>query len=110
MLWAPQRSLCGHCFGHHRLYTTAQGRTNARPSRKFGTMNTLDMTTPIEQLGMGLDRVAVKEMPSYARLLRHVFDFTGWDASRYRGYRTAITYPVPMIYMNWWFKLPEAPA
>jgi hypothetical protein len=65
---------------------------------------------PIEQLGMGLARTGIKEIPSYERLLGHVFERTGWDASRYRGYRAKITYPVPMIYMNWWFKLPEPPA
>jgi hypothetical protein len=76
---------------------------------EFGTMNTLDMATPMEQLGMGLARVGVKEIPSYTGMLRHVFDRAGWDASRYRGYRTRIIYPVPMVYMNWWFKLPEPP-
>jgi hypothetical protein len=83
--------------------------TIKRPG-EYGTMNTLDMAMPIEHLGMGLDRIGVKEIPSYTRLLKHVFERAGWDASRYRGYRTRVTYPVPMIYMNWWFKLPEPPA
>ena len=26
-----------------------------------------------------------------------------------RGYRVKITYPVPFIYMSWWFPLNEAP-
>lgn len=87
-----------------------KGSETVKRPGEFGTMNTLDMATPIEQLGMGLGRIGIKEIPSYARLLRHVFERAGWDSARYRGYRTSITYPVPMIYMNWWFKLPEPPA
>jgi hypothetical protein len=87
-----------------------RGPETVKHAGEFGTMNTLDLATPMEQLGMGLDGAGVKEIPSYGPLLRHVFQRAGWDPSRYRGYRTKITYPVPMIYMNWWFKLPEPPA
>ena len=85
------------------------GPVTVRHPGDFGTMNTLDMTMPIEQLGMGLTNIEVKETPTYSRLLRHAFDRVGWDPSRYRGYRIRTTYPVPMIYMNWWFELPEPP-
>lgn len=86
------------------------GPVTVRHPGDYGTMNTLDMTMPIEQLGMGLANVEVKEMPTYSHLLRHAFDRVGWDPSRYRVYRIRTTYPVPLIYINWWFELPEPPG
>lgn len=120
LLHCPCKTLIRDVFIHEDLYVgtvpeislyipSPKGPEIVRHPGRFGTMNTLDMTAPIEQLGMGLANVEVKEMPSYSRLLRHVFNRAGWDPSRYRGYRTKIIYPVPMIYMNWWFELPEPP-
>jgi hypothetical protein len=121
LLHCPCKTLVRDVFIRDDLYVgtvpeitlyipSPKGPEIVKHAGEFGTMNTLDMATPIEQLGMGLARVGVKEIPSYTRLLRHVFDRAGWDPSRYRGYRTKIIYPVPMVYMNWWFKLPEPPA
>ena len=59
---------------------------------------------------MGLANAKVREIPSYEKLLEYAFGESGWDASRFRGYRVKITYPVPLIYMSWWFPLSEAPA
>jgi hypothetical protein len=72
----------------------------------LGRINTLDLHTPIEQLGRGLDRAAVKVLPRHKQLLTESFERTGWDPNRFRGYRTEVRYPVPMITMTWWFPLP----
>ncbi len=87
-----------------------RGPETARRPGLYGRMNTVDMATPIEQLGMGLRSIKVREMPDYQRLVQHAFDRAGWNPSRFRVYRAKIIYPVPMIYMNWWFPLPERPA
>jgi hypothetical protein len=39
-------------------------------------------------------------------LLAHAFETLGWDSGRFRGYRTRIVYPVPMVVMGWWVPLP----
>jgi len=61
------------------------------------------MATPVELLGVGLGNTALREVPAHPRALRFVFERTGWDPDRFRGYRVKITYPVPFIYMSWWF-------
>lgn len=121
LLHCPCKTLVRDVFIRDDLYVgtvpeislhipSPRGPEIAKRPGEFGKMNTLDISTPIEQIGTGLDHTQIKEIPSHARLLGTVFERAGWDASRYRGYRTRITYPVPMIYANWWFKLPEPPA
>ena len=61
-----------------------------------------------EQLGRGLERIAVKDLPQYDRQLAASFARVGWDPECFRGYRTQVIYPVPMITLTWWFTLPEA--
>jgi hypothetical protein len=73
-------------------------------------LNTLDLETPVMHIGNGLERVAVKEVPSYRDLVRHVFERAGWDPGRYRVHRIKVVYPVPLVFMNWRFALPEAPG
>ena len=86
-----------------------RGPETTRHPGQYGRMNTVDLATPIEYLGTGLRSIKVREMPRYQNLIQNAFDRTGWDPSRFRVYRTKIIYPVPMIYMNWWFPLPERP-
>lgn len=120
LLHCPCKTLVRDVFIRDDLYVgvvpeitlhipSPMGPETVRRPGSHGRMDTVDMAAPIDQLGTGLANVAVREMPSYARLLRHVFDRAGWDPSRYRGYRTTITYPVPLVYMNWWFELPQPP-
>jgi hypothetical protein len=73
-------------------------------------LNTLDMSAPIEHLGRGLKNAAPPGVPQHGRLLAHLFEATGWDPERFRGYRTRIVYPVPMITMGWWIPLAAAPG
>ena len=73
----------------------------------LGRINTIDMNLPIEQLGKGLSRCELRELPRHATLLRDSFERVGWDPDRFRGYRTRVTYPLPMVTMTWWFRLPS---
>lgn len=84
----------------------ARPRRNGLPDR----LNTLDLTVRIEQLGTGLGNAAAAGAPEHARMLAHAFERTGWDGTRFRGYRTRIIYPVPMITMGWWIPLPRESA
>ncbi len=61
------------------------------PSREI---DRLDMLESIEPLGMGLGRLRSGVAPRYAEMMRHVMATIGADASRYRGYRCRIDYPV----------------
>ncbi len=68
----------------------------------------LDMSIDIESLGTGGD-VECSELPQLREVMRHVFERSGWDASRFRVYRTRVVYPPPMVSLTWWFRLPEPP-
>jgi hypothetical protein len=74
-----------------------------------GMLDSVDLAAPVHELGTGLGKTPVKEIPSHARLLEHGFARTGWDPDEFRGYRVRITYPVPFLHMSWWFDQPEAP-
>ena len=84
----------------------ARQRTSNFPIR----LNTLDMSAPIEHLGRGLKNAATTGVAQHAPLLAHVFEATGLDPERYRGYRTRIVYPVPMITMGWWIPISFPPT
>lgn len=72
----------------------------------------LDITTPIESYGIGIESASLRHgaVPRYRHLLRHAFGVSGLDASRYRAYRCLVVYPVPFVSITAWFRLPEAPA
>jgi len=76
---------------------------------KLSRMNELDMTVTIENLGAGAHAAAVEGIPGYEPLLLHAFDAAKLDPKRFRGYRVRLMYPVPMIGMGWWIRLPEGP-
>lgn len=112
----PCKTLMREVFIRDDLWPAANPELNLRlpnpsgtdPQRHeglMGRMNTVDMHLPIEQLGRGLDQARVKSIPRHAQLLGEAFARTGWDPSRFRGYRTEVRYPVPMITMTWWFGL-----
>jgi len=86
--------------------TGSRPRLGGLPER----LNALDISTPVEQLGIGLGNTMARGAPDHARLISHAFERSGWDASRFRGYRTRLLYPVPMISMMWWVPLSDAPS
>ena len=56
----------------------------------------LDMSIDIESLAKSGD-VECKELPRLPGIMRHVFERSGRDASRFRVYRTCVVYPPPMV-------------
>lgn len=72
----------------------------------------LDISTPIEALGTGIEVSGLRHgaVPRYRQMLRHVFGVAGLDPARYRAYRCLVVYPVPFVSITAWFALPEAPA
>lgn len=115
----PARFLVRDVFIHEELWPGANPEISLRLPNPAGTdanryeghlarINTLDLSVPIEQLGRGLARSAVRDLPPYSRQLAAAFARLGWDPEQFRGYRSQMLYPVPMIAMTWWFPLPSA--
>ncbi len=117
----PCRMLVRDVYIHEELWPGANPEISLRVPNPAGTdperyegyfarINTLDLNVPIEQLGRGPERWAVRDVPQYSRQLAEGFARAGWDPERFRGFRTEMLYPVPMITMTWWFRLPTAGA
>jgi hypothetical protein len=99
----PARILQFDCLVHEDLYpgpepglriydTSFEGVASANdPSRDI---DRFDLLEGIEPLGMGLSRFRSPHVPRYQELIRHVFERTGFQAPRFRGYRCRIDYPV----------------
>ena len=84
------------------------GRTGRRPQGLSARISSLDLHAPIEQLRPGPRGFAVAGLTRYRDIVAHVFARIDQDPTRFRGYRCAITYPVPLIEMAWWWPLPSA--
>lgn len=71
----------------------------------------LDISTPIESLGMGIELPELRHgaIPRYRELMRHVFETAGFDPRQFRAYRSLIVYPVPFVSLTAWFQLPTEP-
>ena len=91
--------------------STLHGLTKGveRPDNPRFQLDRVDLTIPVESLGTGLGGVATRDVPRYPELLHAAFEGAGWDASRFRGYRCRVQYPVPLVTVAFWFDLPPAP-
>ncbi len=67
----------------------------------------LDMAVEVESVGRGGEVAECKDLPLMGEVMRHVFGRCGWDAGRFRVYRTRVVYPPPMVSLTWWLRLPE---
>ena len=70
----------------------------------------LDLLETVVPLGTGPARLRAAGAPRYADLLRHVFERTRWDSSRFRGYRVEIDYPLYGSQVALSFDPPSPPA
>jgi hypothetical protein len=61
------------------------------PSRDLDRM---PLCETVELLGRDLMGVQAEGLPNYGPMLAHLADRLGWDPSRYRGFRTRVSYPV----------------
>jgi hypothetical protein len=121
LLHLPCKTLVRDVYIHEDLYPgmvpeitlhipSPKGAETVRHPGLHGRLNTLDLATPVESLGLGMNGIAIRGIRRYPELVHTVFERAGWDRTKFRGYRTRVTYPVPMILMTWWFSLPERPA
>ena len=92
-------------FATPRLYGLAKFPN--QPDEKSFQLDQLDLSTPMEHLGVGRYDLRIREMLQYPGLIASAFDRLGWDPTRFRAYRCRIQYPVPMVSVTQWIKLEE---
>ena len=120
LLHLPCKTLVRDVYIHEDLYPgmvpeitlhipSPKGAETVRHPGLHGRLNTLDLAIPVEGLGLGMSGLAIRGIPRYPELVHEAFERTGWDPTKFRGYRARVTYPVPMTLMTWWFSLPERP-
>lgn len=61
------------------------------PSRSTDLIETSDS---IEDLGEGVENIAVPDFPKYAQMIRHLCSLTGYDCEDFKVHRLMIQYPV----------------
>ena len=120
LLHLPCKTMVRDVFIHEDLYPgvvpditlhipSPKGAETVRHPGLHGKLNTLDLAIPVESLGPGMNGIAIRGIRRYPELVHEAFEKTGWNPTKFRGYRTRVTYPVPMTLMTWWFSLPERP-
>ena len=84
-------------------------RTVMRPPREQGPrhFSEVEIGSSIEQLPNGSQSYEVPGVVNHSAAVRHVLERAGHGSTRFRGWRCAITYPVPLIEMLWWLSHPS---
>jgi len=85
-------------------YLLPGARPAMRPPREDGSRHftEVDLTTTIEQLPPGPPSHTIAGVMNHGAAVRHVLERTGHAHTRFRGWRSAMTYPVPLVEMMWW--------
>jgi hypothetical protein len=113
VLHMPCRRMIRDLYIEESLYADATPRVSyllsgpraaMRPPREDGRRHftEVDLTTTIEQLPPGPPSHAIPDIVNHGAAVRHVLERTGHAATRFRGWRSAMTYPVPLVEMMWW--------
>lgn len=84
------------------------GNIPAHPS--LDNISPINQPEGFEPLGMGLDRVASRDVPDCKALLTSALTRAGVDPSRLTGHRLRIEYPVAHTRHIVWHRLPDPPA
>jgi hypothetical protein len=80
------------------MFSLLEGRSPFGGERRACTL--LDGETDVHELGRGISTMATPHLPRYDEVLRFLFDSTGWDESRFRGFRHTVNYPpIPAVSM-----------
>ena len=114
VLHVPCRRMVREVYVAESLYADVSARVSfllpgprsvMRPPRDDGRprFNEVDLTTSIEQLPPGLPSYTIPGVMNHGAAVRHVLDRAGHGDTRFRGWRCAVTYPVPLVEMMWWF-------
>ena len=68
----------------------------------------VELSSSIEQLPFGPQAYEIPGVLNHSAAVRYVLERTGHAQTRFRGWRCAITYPVPLVEMLWWLSHPSA--
>jgi hypothetical protein len=71
---------------------------------------TIDLHETITDLGRGVDRFRLSDMPNYVDLLRHVLTRADLDPEKFRGFRCRAQYPVYGSQISMAFMPPPRPV
>ena len=84
-------------------------RSASRPPRREGPRHftEVDLTSSIEHLPLGPQAYNIPGVVNHSAVVRHVLERAGHGLTRFRGWRCAVTYPVPLVEMLWWLVHPS---
>jgi len=79
-----------------------------RPPQRGGARHftEIGLTAHIERLPEGRRAYAMPDVVNHDAAVRYVLERQGHGMTPFRGWRCAITYPVPLIEMIWWLENP----
>jgi hypothetical protein len=118
VLHVPTRRLVRDVFVADTLYPGAapritfllpgpRGHTPVPEDEDSRHYANVSLYAPIEALPRGSKAFSLSGSPNHAAAIRHVLERAGHGATAFRGWRCAITYPVPMVEMMWWLVHPS---
>ena len=83
-------------------------RVATHPPREDGSRHftEVDLGVTIEQLPVGPHAFAVPGIGDQTAAVRNALERAGHGATRFRGWRCSVTYPVPLVEMMWWLEHP----
>lgn len=119
ILHVPCRTLIRDVFVADSLFPGATPRVsfnipgpgaNIYPPREDRDphFSSVDLSATIEQQPSGTLGFEMPGVGDSVAATRRVLDLAGHGETRFRGWRCAITYPVPLVEMVWWLALPPA--
>jgi len=120
VLHMPCRRMVRDVYLAESLYADASPRVSfllpgpraaMQPPRDDGRSHftEVDLTTSIEQLPPGLPSYTIPGVVNHGAAVRHVLERAGHGDTRFRGWRCAVTYPVPLVEMMWWLSHQSMP-
>ncbi|MBZ0267428.1 hypothetical protein K8I85_04685 [bacterium] len=68
----------------------------------------VDLTASIEQQASGTAGYEMSGVGDSVLVTKHALELAGHGETRFRGWRCALTYPVPLVEMVWWLAVPPA--
>ena len=118
VLHVPARRLVRDVFVAEGLYPGATPkvsfvlpgpRASTPPPTDSGPRHftTVDLATSIEQLPPAPYAYTLPGVRDHAAAIAHVLARAGHAATRFRGWRCATPYPVPLVEMIWWLSHPD---
>jgi hypothetical protein len=79
--------------------------TQLEPDDELVDFDRVELDVRAEDMGRGLEELAVAESPRYLELLRHGFESVGWNPGEFRACRCRVVYPVISVSVTTWIPL-----